>query len=203
MCAFIPHLFLRTCTLMCSLFGERKGLRYNIFPLRVTRKTITKLSDHRRRGITHISHIRHHTHMRTSIRLNIRQVPSLLQEVLPRKTTTTLQISPLSKDFKSLHRNQTFTSSFDSHRFVLCFLLFSFPLFTSFIFILLNNFGSPLFFSFHIIPWAASHEMFFMHGLVFSYGVTLFLGNSPLSLRIFFFARFHQPFCAIKPSISK
>ena len=49
----------------------------------------------------------------------------------PQKDHHNSSKSPLlTKDFKSLHRNKILTSSFDSLRLVLFFLLFSFPLFT-------------------------------------------------------------------------
>ena len=196
MWTFIPHLFLRTCAAMCSLCGERKALRHNIFPIRTTRKNLTKLSDHRRRENRQNSHSKHHTHMRTSVRLTVRQVLRLLQEVLPRKITTTLQISTLTKDFKGFHRRQTSHLLLTLSVFVLFFLLFSFPLFT-----LSPSFFSLTFAVLSSLPLTSSLSQLLKK---FSSRKALYsltaspssLGNSPLSLKIFSLAKFHKPFFA-------
>ena len=104
---------------MCTFFGERKGLRFHEFPTRAHGGNLTTLGDHRRRGNKHTSHIRHSTHQLTRNMLTIRQVLRLIQEVFPRKITTTLQISPLTKNSKGLNRKTTLSISFGCHRFVL------------------------------------------------------------------------------------
>ena len=111
-------------------------------PISATRKKLTELSHHRRRGKQQEPHAHAHknqAHNQTS--------PHASPRGLPKKSYHNSPSLPLTKDFKGLHRDKTLTSSSDHSRFVLFFLLFSFPLFTLFFFILL---GSCLAFFFYL-----------------------------------------------------
>ena len=126
------HLFLRSCP--NPLFGVSKGLQFHTMPVRTTGGNITQLGDHRRLGNTHINHIKHHMRTRTRTKFTTRPAFKLLQGVFPRKI-----LVPLTKNSqKPPQKQNTLTSSFDCLRFVLFFLLFSFPLCTLFFFILLG-----------------------------------------------------------------
>ena len=77
------------------------------------KKNLTNFSDHRKGKQAHQS-IRHHTHMRTTTRLQNQTRPQASEKVTTEKDH---HISPLTEDFRDLHRKQTVTSSFDSPKF--------------------------------------------------------------------------------------
>ena len=132
--------------------GRKRRTAVPQIPNQTDRENITQLSDHRRSGNKHINHIpptKHRTHQLTRSRLTVRQVLRLTQEVFPGNISLTLQISPLTKKILRLHRNKTFTSSLDRHRFVLFFLLLSLPLFSLF-FSFSLSFSFSFFFTFLI-----------------------------------------------------
>ena len=91
------HTSISSCVIVqqCErFFGERKGVRFNIFPFRATRNTITKPNDHRSRRNKHISHVKHHTHFHLGVRFKPRPILKLSP---PRKNTATLQVSTLTE----------------------------------------------------------------------------------------------------------
>ena len=101
---FKAHHCLSNCTRVSMVWGERKGLRFHKNSIRATRENITKLSDNRRRGNKHISHIRHRRH-NPSLRLTIRHATRIIPQVTPR-IATALQISPLTQKVQRLPLKQ-------------------------------------------------------------------------------------------------
>ena len=138
----------------------------------------------------HISHNRHHSHQPTRNMPTLRQVIKLLQGILPRQATITLQVSPLTNDFQASTETQT------SH---LLFLFF-------FIRLLFSSFHPFLLHFSRLLPSflpclshlpSASCSRSLLHAWLCIHSLTASpssLGNFPLSFMIFSFAKFHKPF---------
>ena len=169
---------------MCTLFGERKGLRFHKFPIRATGRNITQLSNHSRRGNKHISHIRTTRTCAQESGSQSDKPSGSSKRCSQEKSTQLFHISPLTKKFTGFHRNQTLTSS--CNRWLPFHFLLSPPLFSSFRTFLLH-----------------ASRLLLVHGFRFSHNVSFFIWQFPAFLHCFSFAKFHRPFCAMKPSISK
>ena len=72
---FKPHLFLRNCTRMSTLLGERKGLRFQKIQIRATEKpSRNSVTDRRNRHISQLRHLRrHHPSLQLTIRSSFPQ----------------------------------------------------------------------------------------------------------------------------------
>ena len=169
---FVTHLSLILHTNKRALFGERKGLRFNKFPIRIRGNTFTHLSH--RRGGRH-EQIIDLKQFRPRHRITVRQTTKTVLKVTPR-VTTTLRILHLTKNIKGLRRNQTDSPSFSTH------LAVSFSSFSSFLFLFLPNSSlvslSPsIVFPFlsSILSQPTAYDFFFMHRLKLSNNVTFFL----------------------------
>ena len=88
-------LIMEALSLVCFHTSSLPVQFYNNSNSKQHEKPITKVTDHRRTGNKHITHMKHHLHFHPSIRLNMKQILKLLQllqEISPRKTTAALQI---------------------------------------------------------------------------------------------------------------
>ena len=108
-------------------------------PTRTTGGNIVQHGDHRRRGNKHISHIRHHTHTRTGIRLTTRPALKLIQGVFPRK----ILVPPLTQKCF-----ETSTETKNSHLLLTLSVLFS--SFSSSLY-LFSSFSSSFFSAFAVL----------------------------------------------------